>query len=454
MSPPVPVAISHACQACGAAIAATFAATVRCPQCQRVQNVPPEILDMLRSYQADSAQLGARLDAERSQEARWAMWYRKDGGARYGWGFSLGLAGAIGLVMGLGVLLIRGGFVDERAMGPVITGGIIGIYVLGLAFYVVRAARRKPAAPAPRPQVTAQCPLCGGALPFEFGALGRSCPHCGGCLVADAPVMNQALGAAEFQLQQARMSRHRLERTVTSRLYRQSASAFAPYIVLGSFLPMTLTAAVVATIQAASGSGEEIPLVVLVLVWTLVVVHLGALLAIYRFRAWRRRRYRALAEGAAPGLAGRLFTKSASLVWWLNSLWAGPYPVAQLLPGPYFCVVLGAVHGYPIAIDMDPVPASSEHGKPRVDVLLAARLPLQCDRVPIPQELHAHAASLGFSLASNSGGFVATGKKPPVLLGGTPDATARILVNVAYLLAECARRAGTPPTEPYPEDVG
>ncbi|MBN1610178.1 MAG: hypothetical protein JW940_26360 [Polyangiaceae bacterium] len=37
---------------------------------------------------------------------------------------------------------------------------------------------------------------------------------------------------------------------------------------------------------------------------------------------------------------------------------------------------------YPVAVDMDPVPASSEHGTPRSEVFLALRMPPQNDPIP------------------------------------------------------------------------
>lgn len=451
MNHPVPVAQSHACRNCGGTIAVTGAPTVLCPHCQFRQEVPRELLARLRDYQADASRLESRIQSEHSAKAKWAMWYGQDGKAQHAWFAPLAMIAGMGLVVGLCFLLLQAGVLNSQTMQPAMTMGILGTYVLGFALYGLWALRNKPASSAPRPLITTQCPLCGGTLPFECGAIGRSCPHCGGSLVADAPVMHHALGVAEFQLEQARMARYRLERTAMRRVYGSSVGTLVPYIVLGSFLPLSLVGVVMATAEALDG---QLPPVAALLAWTFGACHIGLLFAIYRFRAWRRGRYRCIAEQASSGIGGSVHTESATWVWWLNSFWAGDYPVSQLLKGPYFHVILGNVYGYPVAIDMDPVPVDSNHGKARADVLLAARVSPQFDCAPIAPDLRAQATALGFSLQSNSGGFIATGQQPSAILRNTPNDTAQLFVRVAYLLAECAHRAGTPPAQPFPQDVG
>lgn len=157
-----------------------------------------------------------------------------------------------------------------------------------------------------------------------------------------------------------------------------------------------------------------------------------------------------MAEQAANELSGCVYSEVAVWVSWLNAYWNGPYPPQHLYTGSAFHVVLGSVDDYPLAIDMDPVAADSEYGKPRTDVLLAANMPSELESSAIPGDLRTRALSLGFALSSNTAGFCASGTQLRALHRDTPQNAALILVTVARLLSECARRAGAGPACPIP----
>jgi hypothetical protein len=450
MSHQVPVAHTLACKNCGGTVPVTGAPTAFCPYCSQIQRVPIDVLAEVRNYQADAGRLVSRMDVERTERARWELWYDKDGQAKGGCAALALFVGPIVLVYCLCLALAFAHVIDGRTMEALLPFGMIGGWVLGFAVYFTRRLRRNSKATNRGLAITARCSLCGGMLPFEFGIVGRTCPHCGEAVVAAAPVMNQAIGAAQFQLQQVRMSRYRLERNAMSRTYGYSASNIVIYIVVGSFLVPALGGAVVCSIQAASGA-DDVPLVALLGIWALVMGMVGFLFGVHRFRASRRARFRVMLERAAAQLAGSVHSEFAVWVSWLNTYWNGPYPVQQLFAGPAFHVALGTVDDYPVAIDIDPVPADSEHGKPRTDLLLAACAPEELDSLAIPQDLQVRAISLGFLLQSSSAGLRAAGSQPKALLRGMPDDVALILLAVARLLAECARRMSLGPALPFPQ---
>jgi predicted RNA-binding Zn-ribbon protein involved in translation (DUF1610 family) len=422
-----------------------------CPFCEHDQAVPAEVLASLRRYQADAARLNSRITSEQRQRAQWTFWYGQDGKARHAWVFPIVLLLGIGTVIAVCLALLEAHVIEERDLSGVLTPGIIGTYLVGLALYGIMAARRKARAATSHARAAAQCPLCGGVLPFEFGAVSRTCPHCGGAVVTDDRVANQLLGAVEYELQKTRMSRYRLERNAMSRVYRSSASRIVPYIVIGSFLPGTLGVALIFTFQFLLGTAADISLGVLLLIWLLALGHVGSLYGIHRFRRYRRNRYQAMTEGVTSILMGHLSTQSSHWVGWLNTFWAGEYPVGKLFVGPYFHCVTGNHQGYPIALDIDPVPADAEHCKPRADVLLAACTHVEEDHVPIANDLHERARTLGFSLHGNTGGFRAEGCQLAALFGAPPSSSANILLAAANLLADCAQRTQSPPARAIPE---
>jgi hypothetical protein len=166
--------------------------------------------------------------------------------------------------------------------------------------------------------------------------------------------------------------------------YRQSAALVVPYIVLGSFLPVTAGGAIAFTVDLLTNDHSDTPAAGLAVLWLIALGNGGAIALIAGFRRERRRRWRGIADAIATRLSGRVWTTGADWVGWLNAMWAGPYAITNLLLGPYFHAVTGALGGFAVAVDLDPVPASSEHGAPRADVLLAACLPDDRETVAVP----------------------------------------------------------------------
>ncbi len=277
------------------------------------------------------------------------------------------------------------------------------------------------------------------------------CGLCGSSLVAGTAIMHQAIDVARGDLRHAAMARYRLERSAMSTVYRSSMSSVMPYIVLGSFLPMTAGGAVAFTVEMLTSDHPDTPPAGLAVIWLLALANAGALAIVAQRRRTRRQRWRAIADATASGLAGRVSTTGTEWVGWLNSLWAGPYAITSLFTGPCFHAVSGGLASFPVGVDLDPVPASSETGGPRADVLVAACLPGDVESVPVPADVLQRALALGFAPSSCPGGFVASGSDALARLKQSePGTAAASLVSAAGLLVEWATRVGARPAAPVP----
>jgi hypothetical protein len=189
-----------------------------------------------------------------------------------------------------------------------------------------------------------------------------------------------------------------------------------PYIIVGSFLPVTAGGAISFTVDLLANPHSDTPAAGLAVLWLIALVNAGVLALVVHFRRQRRRRWRAIADAIAARLTGRVWTTGREWVAWLNAMWAGPYAITSLLLGPYFHAVTGGLGGFTVAVD------------------LAQR-----------------ALAMGFSLSSCTGGLVATGRDAmPTLTQSPPDVAAEALAVAARLLVEWAGRVGAVAATPLP----
>jgi hypothetical protein len=450
--PTAPAAQALGCRRCGGVMPLQgLARRVRCPYCAFDQDVPPQQLAALAQYQSAAGQLVASLKDERNQRAQWETWYRPDGTARGGPLAAFAIFGSIVAVYAVAMLLRSEQLIDDATLERALPPAILGTFFLGMGFVIARSVSRRRAANSAAPAALAQCPRCGGSLPFQAGRVSERCVHCGAALVVAPAVMQRAIEAARADLRAAAMARHRLERRAMEGAYRRSASPVLPYVVLGSFLPMTAGAAVAFTVDRLTNARSDTPAAGLAVLWLLALANGGAIALVMHLRAARRRRWRAVADGLAARLTGRVSSTGTDWVAWLNTMWAGPYALTSLLLGPCFHAVTGSVGGFAVAVDLDPILASSGHGAPRADVLLAARLPGDVQAVAAPPDLAQRAIGRGFSLSSSTAGLVASGGGAlPGLAKNAPDEAAETLADMARLLAEWAGRAGAEAALPAP----
>ena len=393
-----PAAQTIACLRCGGIVPLrALTPRVRCPYCGHDQDVPPQKLAQLAQYQRSAGDLVARIEGEQGQRAQWERWYGPDGKARGGYLGSFLIFGSMVAVYVVAMLLLRARLIDDATLERVLPGAILGVFFLTFGGYVALNVSRGKRGRASAPQVRAQCPRCGAPLTFEAGKVAERCVHCGSPLVAGTTIMHQAIDLAHADLRRAAMARYRLERTAMATVYRSSAANVMPYIVLGLFLPMTAGGAVAFTVQLLTGDGSGTPLVGLLTIWSMALVNGGARAFIVQWRRLRRRRWRAIADASASRLGGRVSTTMGEWVAWLNTFWAGRTPSRACSRGPASHAVTGGLDAFAVAVDLDPVPATSGLGGPRADVLVAARLPGDVEVVAVPADIRHRAHALGSS---------------------------------------------------------
>jgi hypothetical protein len=93
------------------------------------------------------------------------------------------------------------------------------------------------------------------------------------------------------------------------------------------------------------------------------------------------------------------------------------------------------------------VPINAEV-KPRADVLVAAKLPVDVPLPAIPRNLRTEALRLGFTLLPNSAGFIARCDHASDLWRDHPKQIAETLLAAASVLVEWAKHAKAAPGEP------
>jgi hypothetical protein len=409
-----------------------------------VQGIPQDQRAAASRYEERAGAILDSIQGERRQRAMWERWYAPDGKPRWAWaGFAI--FGVMIAVYVLGMGLAQAKILPPEALGPFLTVGILGTYALGMVGWFAAAMRRGSSGASSRARIGARCSACGAPQPFEVGRAVEHCAYCGASLLAGPAVMSQGLDAARAELRREALARYRVERNAMVAMSRWSQAGATPYIVVGSFLPVTVFGTIAFTFDFVFNDKSDTPLGGLLLLWLIALFNGSLLGAVYLFRKARRTPWRRLAEELAGRLQGRVITRGPEWVAWLNELWVGPYELARLLKGPYWHVVVGRVGMFPVAADLEPVVADKEHARPRAEVLLATYMPPDTRPTPAPPDLASRARALGFGLSASSAGFVAAYEEPVSRLAkmGTEQAV-RTLVDVAALLATWATRVAAP----------
>lgn len=415
---------------------------VRCSFCGQDQVVSPKQLVELRRYRHAAGALESRIDHERSARVNLEDWYGIDGKGNAGVRTIL----IYGLPLFV-LLVVCAGLVGEQVVAPMrmwcVVAPVLLIAYVVIAFVLFppggkQRDKRETTAP-----VAALCPHCGGPLPFDIGEVGRDCPHCGGAVVADAALITTGLDAARNELRAAAMARYRLERRSIAKVYRSGTANKYSYLIVGSFLPITCTVALIATFEWLAGDASNAPGPIPM--WLPAVANVAVLIHMRNSRTRRRYRFQTVADELAEQLDGYDATRVEQWVSWLNRYWVGPYPVNQLFPGSHYHAVCGRLDAYPVAMDLDPVPINASETKPRADVLVAAQMPVDKSFPSIPRNLRTRALRLGFTLLPNSAGFIARSDHAFELWRQPPLEIAQTLLSAASVLVEWAKAAEAAP---------
>jgi hypothetical protein len=264
-----------------------------------------------------------------------------------------------------------------------------------------------------------------------------------------ATLMQAGLGAAEAAAHEATMRHYRAEREGAASLMRMSLAGGAPYIIVGSLLPMTVGAAVAFTADALQHDRSSDWPGILAL-WAVGSVNVGMMAAVF---VWRRRvklRWAAILAEASCRFGHRILTGLDETVAWLNGYWAGPVPLGDLTVGGYFQASMITVGTLPGLIVLNPT--SRGEGAPvYAAVFLAAWIPaLRGQGAPNEAQWAPCRAMLdrwGFLLTVCEAGLVARADADVVKrLKQDPNA-ASVLATIATSMGEAARAAGAVPVE-------
>ncbi len=446
-----PVADSILCAKCNAPIPIADGDWARCPYCGHNQAIPARKREELHRYRHAVGAMSSRIDHQRAERANLAGWYGPEGKGQSRWKMFRKYAVPILAIQVLFLVLVATHRVDPAQMTRVV--GPVALVAFFLAFVVFgnRAGSKREKRDEQPPAQVAQCPHCGGPLPFEIGQTGCSCPHCGEAVVADSEVIDRALEGERGELRSAAMARYRLERTAFSTVYRSTTGHDVPYIVACVFLGITSALALFVTFLFLSD--ERLRQQTVALPWFLALATACIVLVLRNKRRSRRVRISNLAEVAntlADQVNGTASSHMSNWVDWLNQFWVGPYPIMQLFPSRHFQVAFGTLRDYPVAFDFDPAPLDKNNCLPRVDVFLAAVMPLDAALPAVPPGLRKRALRLQCTLVPNTGGLIARSNQVDTLLAANPANAAQTLHEMALLLVDWGNDAKVLPAQPIP----
>lgn len=397
------------CSRCGGAIAiSAIAAQGVCPFCgERIALAPHELVELERYRSKLRVQL-ARMDTERAHAAQWDRWY----GGREAQKRNHPLVGVL-VVVGLLVPFVVIGIVSQalglssqtlNAIMP-IAWGVVMVSVLGAYFAWYFAGRSPAAKQGALIAAPVRCPTCGAPHSLAAGTVLDRCRHCGAALLPDAQARAEVLDQAERALFSAEIARHRAERRGMAALSRMSAGNATPYIVLGSFLPMTLIGAVWATATALFGDAEEAPIGAVLGLWAFAAVNLGSIALVYVYRDQRRRRWERIIAFAITPFRGTRLADIHAVVAWLDRHWAGSVPHNELFPGPGFCGAELLAEGYPVSVLVNPVGATEDYPS-FIAVRVGAWVPTSDQRHSSVIAMQNWVARLGAQLGVERAGIV------------------------------------------------
>jgi hypothetical protein len=324
---------------------------------------PHEVVALER-YRTNVREQLARADAEHVHAARWNRWYAGDRGQKR----NHSLVGVI-VVVTLIVPLVAIGFgaqalgLSTQALNTImpIAFGVVMVTVLAGYFAWYFAGGSPAARPSALAAASVRCPACGAPHSLAAGAVIDRCRHCGAVLLPDARARAHALDQAERAAFGAELERHRAERRGMAALSGMSAGNATPYIVLGSFLPLTVFGAVGVTATALFGDAKDAPLGAVLGLWAFAIANIGLLAGVFVFRDARRRRWQRILTFAIAPFGGNRLHDVHAVVSWLDRHWAGGVPHDELFAGPCYSGAELSAGGYPVCLIMNPVGTTEDY---------------------------------------------------------------------------------------------
>jgi len=356
--------------------------------------------------------------------------------------------------MGFSVLATSG-LLSSEAM-PFLSIGFLVLVMGGtVATSLWLSGRKRKARMASAGVTPVACPSCGAPNELHAGQTLETCRFCRAALVPSGTIMQRALSRVDEAAGAAELARFRAERRGMSALMSRGAHRYTPYIIVGSFLPMTLGAAVIAAAQVVFDP-ESANLRAVAALFVLGSLNAGILVLIYARRSAIQARWQKVADDLAYQFGGRRVTTGlAGVVDWLNAFWAAPYEVNFLSTSAYQVSLVLDACGYAVLVDIEPSGAHAQHYPARLHVLLAAAVPDAAVTRPsaLPhaaQAAHAWLGAAGFDVRLTRAGLLAIARPATLATLRRAPERAHLLSTVVTTLAGLARGAGAAPVSPMP----
>jgi hypothetical protein len=427
---------------------AALGPAVICPYCRSQIQLAPGDLAELRTYQSHVSGQLARAQREHEYAEGWNRWYGTDDARKKSHPL-LPLFLWIAMVIPLGFFGWAVSALDlSGEIVKLLPVAFVGLFMLVLCGYMFwfYSGRRTQKSTAVLRAVNVHCPACGAPHQLAAGDVLDRCRFCSAPLLPDARVMDHGRAEADRVALEAEIARARAERRGMTMLSSSSAANAVPYIVLGSFLPMTLFGSIGFTFSFLMGNEPDTPIGGLALLWLLTFVNAGLIALVYVYRRTRKDRVVALGQALVARFGGAVLADQWAMNNWMDRHWAGLIPMQQMFRGAYFTSVACAVEGYPVLYVLNPVGAAE--GYPAfVSLRVSAWLtdPHRLGREPVVERVRGLLRAHGFSLELTRAGLTALALKKSAERVVKSDP--RALGDAALELARAARSIGGTPVD-------
>ncbi len=442
------------CDGCGGKIALTATsvrgsgpdAQLRCPYCGVHQVLDEAKRRELLRYEADVAGALARAGEERARIASWELWYGGRGGrspnatkvslAIFGVMFAvviaLGFVAQAMLMSGNPALVPIGTLLMPIATPVLFFGAIIGQIVW---YYGGQRRQRAEATP---PRANAKCPRCGATNVMAAGRTVERCTHCGASLLPTTTMMHAGRDAAEAERFRVELERHRIERRGIVQALSSSMGNVVPYIILGSWLPITVLPTIGFTVESISSGKTEPGLAIL---WGIAGLNVALIVLVASWRRGRRERFQWILAHATAPFVHRDVADGRGVAAWLDAHWAAGVDYPVLGAGPYFAASAITAGEYAGLVVLNPV-GIGRGWDGHVSVFLSA---WGMDPARVSPQLRADLGALGFHLQVERTGARASGREETAKsLAKLPNGGA-LVAHVVSLLVDAAHAQGARP---------
>jgi hypothetical protein len=419
-----------------------------CPYCAyRWQLAAADLAELSRYREHVQGQL-ARANQAYGEAAKWDYWYGSAEAQKKQkpWIAAL-LFGVLVLAVGGAATVLSQLGLPPRVLNVAMPAAIYGLFflIIGGYFLWFYTGRKRVQRAAKISAAGVHCPSCGAPQHLAPGQMLERCAFCGAALLPDRAAMAHVQAQADNAVLRAEIERQRSLRRGMVAISRMSASNVVPYIVLGSFLPMTLFGALAASYDFLFSEKTDATLGVVVTIWGFAGLNLSLLGGVFLFRRARRERWQARVLAASQPLQASWLTGIDGINAWLDRHWAGEVPLKELFPGPCLLAVAGQTEGYPFQLVANPV-GPDDNYPGYVIARVAAWL-------PDPQRVQTSAAfaaarqtldTQGFQVSVERAGLCARAKTKSARRWGQRGDPLRLAQGL-QLLAHAAREVGAEP---------